>query len=162
MSRFLLLLLACLIAPVAALAADAAPSTIVDLQPILTLVLQALGAILLGVGTWGITWISNYFKLAQDSTIRDYLDDALKNGVSYAMGKLGVLTVDLGKVDVKSAVIAEAASYAAAHVPDALKFFGLDADPDALARLVTARLPSLDTAAAASAAAVATPAPAAA
>lgn len=106
-------------------------STIVDLSPIVQTVVGLLSAVVMGLGGLAIhalnVWLSaktGHQNLINEDTVRGYLHSALDNAVHYAVGKIG--SGDWSKIDVKNALIAEAASYALAHVPDALAYFKID------------------------------------
>lgn len=111
-------------------------NTAVSLAPAIDAVLAALAALLLALGTFAIQRLLGWLKLSQDEKVRAYLEDALQNGIAFARARVSSRAV--GSIDVKSAVVAEAANYAIARVPDALKRFGID--QDGVRDLVQARL----------------------
>lgn len=112
----------------------------IDLGPLLsvlaTLALAALGA----AGTWLAARVASWLKLNEDSQVRGYLEAALDNAVTYGRNVADARLKDGLAINVHSTVVAEAANYAIARVPDALKRFGLD--EAGVRSLILARLPS--------------------
>lgn len=111
---------------------------VVDLSPVLQLTIELLGAVVLALAGWAVTKFGKKLGLENDAKIRQYLDEAIKNGVAFAEQKLKEQAGKIDEVDVKNAKVAEAANYVIKAVPDAIKHFGVT--PEKLADLVTARL----------------------
>jgi hypothetical protein len=113
-----------------------------DLQPILDVTIQFLSVALMALGGWAIKHFGDRMKLAKDDQIRGYLDVALTNGIRWGADQVAVKSKGWSTIQVRNEVIAHAAGFAIAQVPDALKRFGLD-DPATLRRLIEARLPGV-------------------
>ncbi len=114
---------------VPALADTAAPSTVVDFGPFLHDVVMPLAVALVGVG---VTWLgaraNTWLGLQSNSQLGGVIEVALQNGLAFAQSRLAV-ALPAGQpipVDVKNQILATAANYALAHVPDALKMLGVD------------------------------------
>ena len=105
-------------------AADA--STKVDLGPLLANVVYPLAA---AVVTLLAAWLSKraatWLGLQNDAAIRGTLETAMQNGLAFAQGKLNASAGSMS-IDTKNQLVAVAANYAVAHVPDALKALGVD------------------------------------
>ena len=112
----------------------------IDISPIMDLALQLLGVALLGLGTWAINWVAQKFKLSADSEVRKTLQEALANGVTFAINKLHAEGAKISTVDTRYKIVAEAANYVSKRTPDALAYFKIS--PEALSDLITARLPT--------------------
>jgi hypothetical protein len=118
--------------------ATVAAST-VDLGPLITAVITFVGGVVSLLGGFAINYITKKLKLSgvvKDDTIRRYFTDAVGMGVHFAVSRLA--TADWTKVDTKNEAIATAVNYALEHVPDALKYFGVDGEQ--LSKMVEARL----------------------
>jgi hypothetical protein len=114
----------------------AAPSTTIDfsgfvLNIVLPSVASALGVLLL----WVVQRFGGSIGQQNADVVRGYLNDAMQYALGFAHSKLGPGAIS---VDVKSPFIAEAVQFVLDHVPDAVKFFGLD--QQSLAKLLAARL----------------------
>lgn len=122
------------------------------LAPVLDQLLMLAGAALLSVGTWGGKRLADYLKLAADSRVRDYLNEIIANGVSWAEEEMhrrlarsvapellaeGAQPADPGPSDWQWAR-QEAAAYVAARAPDALARFGVT--PQGLHQIIQTRL----------------------
>ncbi len=128
----------------AAFAADAAAaSTSIDFQSVATLVLAALAAAVAAIARVGVKALTGYLEtktgIELDASTRAYLNTALDSAVGWATLKA---SERLGRqpisIDVKSAVVADAANYLLDRVPDALAHFSLtNADVE---QLIEARL----------------------
>jgi hypothetical protein len=124
------------LAPFAAFAAD----TTVDLAPLIDQVVIPCAVILLGgLATWLSQKAAAWMGAKKDDVLAAKLEEAMKFGLAFAQSKLGERIGDGPiKVDVKSALVATAAGYAANHVPDTLKALGVG--PKELAEKLAARL----------------------
>ena len=93
----------------------------------------------LGVlGRRGIRLLEDRLNLDKDAEVRSYLDDALFRAVRYAEAEAMKAGKAHRHVSMRSAVLADAAAYVVALVPDALAHFGVDAK--GLERMLEARL----------------------
>ncbi len=113
--------------------------TAINLVPILDIVIQLFGAVLMAVGTWAVTMLSQKLKLSSDSEVRAYLQDTLQRAVSFGVEKARTQAKDIGTVEVRNEVVADAANYVIGKTPDALKRLGIS--EDSIQDLVRARLP---------------------
>ncbi len=114
-------------------------ATIIDLGPILEIVIQLVGALLMTVGTWAVTMVSQKLKLSNDSEVRTYLQEALQRAVNFGIEKARTQAKDIKTVEVRNEVVADAANYVISKTPDALKKLGIS--EDSVRDLVRARLP---------------------
>lgn len=113
-----------------------------DLTALLNHGVDLLAAVLAAVTAWVGRWVVIKLKLGADSEIRAYLDQALNAGVSLAVGKMrDRLAAGPVTIEVKNEIVAMAANYAVARVPDALNRFGIT--PESLAEMIEARLPDI-------------------
>jgi hypothetical protein len=109
------------------------------LQPLVTeLLLGALTALASLVAAKAC----QFLKAKRDGELGQILDKALGMGIAFAMSKLDALETGRLRLEVKSELAAEAANYALAHVPQAVKALGLDGDH--LRRMIEARLQATD------------------
>lgn len=97
----------------------------VDLSPILTVVVQLAAALVLGVGTWALKKWGKKLGVEEDSKVREYVNQALENGVRYAAAKAQAAGQDLARVEVKNKMVADALNYVVPKVPDGLKKLGI-------------------------------------
>lgn len=111
---------------------------VIDLSPVLQLIIETLGAVVLALATWVVGKFGKKIGLENDAKIRAYLDEAIKNGVAFAEQKLKEQADKIDEIDVKNVKVAEAANYVINAVPDAIKHFGVS--PEKLKDLITARL----------------------
>lgn len=109
------------------------------LQPAIEGIASALLALLFALGSVAITRLLTWLRLSEDAKVREYLDEALRNAIAFAQAKVQARMPQAIPAETRGAVIAEATAYATAHVPDALKRFGVDSD--GVRDLVAARLP---------------------
>lgn len=151
MQRFLIAV--CLLLPSAAFAQVAAPTT-VDLAPVLNPIVQALGAAFMTIVT-GILiplawqWYRKKAKelelegLKIEEQYRSVIDMGAKNAIGGALGKI---TIPEGKltVDVKNAVVADAANTLAKNFPDAFKQLGVENTVEKATEVVKSRLGLMD------------------
>lgn len=118
-------------------AAPATPTFGIDLRPLLNeIVLPLAGAAAVWLATWISTRIAGWLKISRDDRVRAYLEKALLLGIDYGKSRLERGTPLT--LQVKSQIVATAATYAVEHVPAALKHFGVD--KDGLTRMLAARL----------------------
>lgn len=114
-------------------------ATTIQLAPLVDTAASLLAALLLGLGAWLIQRVAAWLKLAEDDKVRLYLEEALHNAIAFARNKAIQQGQRIDEIEVRSQVVANAANYAIARVPDALKRFGID--EDGVRDLVLARLP---------------------
>lgn len=110
----------------------------IDFSVLQPLVSELLLAMLTALASIVAAKACQFLKAKRDGELGQILDKALGMGIAFAMAKLDALDADRLKFDVKSALAAEAANYALAHVPQAVKALGLDGDH--LQRMIEARL----------------------
>lgn len=109
----------------------------IDLAPLASVGLELVAAVLMAVGSYAVWRLNRFLGLREDSEVRAYLDGALHQAVEYGLEKAAPAA---GKLSVKTRneVVASAASYAAAAVPDALARFNIT--PERLGDMIRARL----------------------
>jgi hypothetical protein len=117
----------------------------IDLTPLQPLLSNALLGILTALASVVAAKACALLKARRDGELGQILDKALGMGIAFAMSKLDALEAGRLKIDVKSDVLAEAANYTLAHVPEAVKALGLDGDH--LQRMIEARLQATEPAA---------------
>lgn len=105
------------------------------LQPLLS---ELLLTILTALASVVAAKACQFLKAKRDGELGQIVDKALGMGIAFAMARLDELDTDRLKFDVKSALAAEAANYALAHVPQAVKALGLNGEH--LQRMIEARL----------------------
>jgi hypothetical protein len=120
-------------------------NTAVDLSPLLQVLIDYVAGPLAAVmSALLLAILSRYLKklgLENDEKVRIYLNDALQNGIEFALNKARLsaggarLTVDL-----HNETAAVAARYVLDKVPDAIKHFGIT--PEKVEELVKARMPA--------------------
>jgi hypothetical protein len=121
---------------------------IVDIAPLLNALISVAATVVLALGSVAVhrfnTWLAaktGQQNLINEDQVRTTLHQALDNGVAYATTKIG--SADWSRPGIKSALVAEAISYATTHAPDAVAHFQLD-EPK-LEQLVLAKLPQVKT-----------------
>ncbi|MBX3523236.1 MAG: hypothetical protein KF807_08525 [Xanthobacteraceae bacterium] len=107
------------------------------LQPYLVAVVSVLATAIVG---WLAELLRRKFNLDIDAAHRDALQTALTNGAGLLIGKAGGALAGK-KLDLKSAVLAEAVNYVLQAVPDAIRHFGIT--PEAVAEKLQAKLPQV-------------------
>jgi len=127
--------LAILLAGAALAQTSPAPGTTVDFGPVLVqIVMPAVGIIVSALAAWGVKKLADLAGIKADEKAIAVVNDVMQKGLAFATSKIGTIPL---KVDVRSPVIADAASYALAHGPDALKRLGIS--PEQLAEKLVAR-----------------------
>lgn len=106
-------------------------------QPYLVAVVSVLATAIVG---WLAELLRRKFNLDIDAAHRDALQTALMNGAGLLIGKAGSALAGK-KLDLKSAVLAEAVNYVLQAVPDAIRHFGIT--PEAVAEKLQAKLPQV-------------------
>lgn len=107
------------------------------LQPYLLAVVSVAATAIVG---WLAELLRRKFGLDIDAAHREALQTALANGAGLLIGKLGVAAA-AGKIDLRSAALAEAVNYVLQAVPDAVRHFGIT--PEAVAEKLQAKLPQI-------------------
>jgi len=107
--------------------APAIESYAIDFRPLVEAVLvPILGALTTALATWLSVKAAALLKLQADDRLRAVIDGALQNGLAFGLSKLDDMTKTVPlTLEVKNQVIADAANYAIAAVPDALKKLGV-------------------------------------
>lgn len=114
-------------------------TTTVDFGPVLTTVLQLLGAVIAGVGAWAVSRLNKYLGIKNDSELAHVMDNALRNGIKFATVRLSGALEGKTKVDLHNEVAALAATYVISSVPGTVAHFKLT--PERVRELIEARLP---------------------
>lgn len=128
--------------PALAVAADAAPSAagVIDLRPLIETVAQLLIAGVSAVGLWVAKLAAAKLRIQADSDAAAALDRAIANGINLAGHKIAdLVSAKIPEVHIQNALVADAAAYVVATMPDTIKRFGLT--PDRVQELIRARLP---------------------
>lgn len=110
----------------------------VDLTPIYEVVVSTLAVLLMALGSYAITKLSQKLRIDADSQFNAILNDALVNAVDYAVELAHRRGESVSKLDVRNQVVADAVNYVMEGVPDVLRHFGLT--PERISKLVLARL----------------------
>lgn len=118
----------------AALAAD----TAVDLSPVLSSLTEIAAVVLTAVGVWLARRVSRWLGVQEDDRLRGLVEDAIANGIAYAADTVRERVARGVEVDVRSALVADAADYVVDAIPDTLRRFGIT--PAQLDRKIRARL----------------------
>lgn len=138
------------IAAACTLAATAAHAETVDFAPIVTPAVEAIGTVVAALAVplvwYGVKLLSAKLHISGleiDAAQRAVVDQAMQKAIGFAVSK--VQDMVKGKpltIDVKNAMVAEAANFAIAHAPEALDHFGIGPDEIAtkLKAMVEARL----------------------
>ena len=102
-------------------------TSIIDLSPVLSILLQCLGGVVLAVGSWALYKVQQKFGLENEDKLREVVMGAIERGVTYGKHKAEeeLKDSDWAKIETKNAMIGHAASYVLGKVPDAVKKFGL-------------------------------------
>lgn len=137
-------------AAIAQTAAPAQPDTTIGLGGFFAGIRPAIESLAITIVTGVVTWVGILFKSKlgrdMDARMREALHGALMTGVSGAINFAGARAADV-KLDVRNQAIAEAIRWAEKSVPDALKYFGIDAASregrDALVQIASAKLTQL-------------------
>lgn len=128
--------------PGLAAAADTPATTLgttIDFGPVLhDVVLPIALAILPIVAAWVASKVNGWLGIQNNAALSGLIETAMQNGLALAQSKVPNLVPTAIPVDVKNELIATAANYVLAHVPDALKMLGVD--QGALIQKLEARL----------------------
>lgn len=103
---------------------------VIEFGPTLSVILQGLAGVLLAVGTWAVKLLADKLGLEKDDKVRQYLNDAIKNGVEFGKKKAKeeLSDADWTRIETKNVLLAHAAGYVLSKVPDAVKRFKLTED----------------------------------
>lgn len=110
----------------------------IDLSPLLPVVSSIAVALLSTLGAWAIKRFAAKLKLDIQGQNAELVESALNNGLNLAFTKLGQVAGPHLKIETKSQILAQAASYVTGHVPGALA--ALQIDGPKLAQKLEARL----------------------
>lgn len=122
--------------PAVAFAQDA-PSTVIDLGPLIEALLALAAAAITAFAGFGVRYLQRKLGIALDEDSRRALMNALNRGVDFALNRAGGLLPR--EIDARNALVAEAANYVIRSTPDALARFGIT--PERLREMIEARLP---------------------
>lgn len=115
-------------------------STTIDLTGLLTIALQTLAAIISALIIWALQRYGKKMGLDINEQQRLVLNQAVSDGIRFAQNTAeSTIAPSAANIVVPNDVVATAAKYVLAQVPDAVAHFG--ATPDAIARKVVAWLP---------------------
>lgn len=104
-----------------------AQAFVIDFGPLFNLVIwPALSVVFLALAGVIAARIQKKWGIEVD---KKTIETAVQAGLHLAQSK--VATSDITKIEVQSKIVADAANYAIAHVPDALKNMGVDVSTDA-------------------------------
>lgn len=128
--------------------------TKVDIAPFVNnVVWPVLTAAVLALGTWAVQRLAKWLGIQNEATLQSSMDKLLRDSLAFAQSRIaGPLTID-----VKSRLVAEAASFAVDHGKDILS--SASVTPDLLREKLEAKI-SLNTTPPAESAAVPNPTPA--
>ena len=112
----------------------------IDLAPFLhEFLLPVASALGMVLATWLAKKVADWLNVRRDEAFIGKLEEAMKNGLALAQSRAEQQIRDKGlTIEVKSQLVADAANYAAAHVPGALKALGVG--PRELTEKLEARL----------------------
>ncbi|MGB5949470.1 MAG: hypothetical protein WBG82_09135 [Parvibaculum sp.] len=110
----------------------------IDLTALQPLVNEFALAVLTALASVMAAKACAFLKAKRDGELGQILDKALGMGIAFAIARLNAAGAERGAVAVRSELVASAANYALAHVPQAIKALGLDGAH--LARMIEARL----------------------
>jgi hypothetical protein len=131
------------VAPLVALAQPVADG-VVDVSPVSDTIIAAIGVVLTGLSAWITRLLAVWLRLKSDSEVRRYVQQAIDNGIEYALIKAKEFAAKHSQIEVKSHILETGLEYVVKAVPDGLKRLGItDAD---LRRLIEARLPTVEAA----------------
>jgi len=111
---------------------------IIDLAALQPLVNELALGVLTALASFVAARIVALLKVKRDGELGRILDKALGMGISFAMSRLEAVEGRYRTLEVKSELVASAANYALAQVPETVKALGLDAA--AVVRMIEARL----------------------
>lgn len=99
----------------------------VNVTPVLNAGLEILAGLALALASLAAHKLVGWLKLSSDDKVRSYLDDAIEGALQYGLGKVGALQANGAfNVELQDKAVQLALGYVTAHVPDAVKHFGLD------------------------------------
>ncbi len=116
-------------------------NTIVNLQPLVSLLLQFLAALLPVVVAWLAGRAAKWLKISTDSQANTLLHAGLDRATSYAVS---ALTTKFGAdteaipVDAKNAAVASVVDYALQHLNETVTYLGIE--PSKIAALAANKL----------------------
>lgn len=105
-------------------------TALIDLGPLLTVLLQALGGVVLAVAGWAVWKVQQKFGLENEEKLRNTVMEVVERGVTYGKNKANeeLNDADWTKIETKNALVGHAANYVLTKVPDAVKKFKLTED----------------------------------
>ena len=110
-----------------------------DITPITSALMQLLGAVIMGFGTWAVGRFVQWLGLKNSEQIAANIDDALRKAVTYGLQQAQdeIRAKGWDHVDVRNKALQQALPYMINHFPDTLKAAGLDLNnQDQTAKLV--------------------------
>lgn len=110
----------------------------IDIGQMLPMVSDVLFTTLTAFSSFAVAKLCQWLKAKRDGELGQILDKALAMGIAFGMSKLNRLGEARVTVEVKSDLVADAANYVLAQVPEAVKALRLDGAH--LARMIEARL----------------------
>lgn len=116
--NFLLILFIATLAPAAAIAGD---GTDVNFQPVIDYGLEILSALLLGLASWGVSWLTRKFKL---DALAPELEKIVDEGIKFGVGKVRRFAGDKASFDVHNEAASEALNYVLRNGPKTAKKLG--------------------------------------
>ena len=110
----------------------------IDLAALQPLVNEVVLGLLTALASFAVAKLCALLKAKRDGELGQIVDKALNMGIAFAMSRLQAAEAAHGTIEVKSELVASAANYAVAHVPEAIKALGIDVGQ--LAGMIEARL----------------------
>ena len=110
----------------------------IDLAPLVNQVVIPLALpVLTAAGSWAAIKVAGFFHIQIQDSQRALVDDVIYRAIRYASAKVAPTEL---QVTTGNQMTDVAATYVTQHVPGALRSLGVT--PDALRRMVEARLPT--------------------
>lgn len=120
-SRIIFIFLLAMCAMIFPATSQAEEGTTVNLQPVLDYGLEALAALLLGLASWGTTWLARKLKL---DALAPELEKIVDEGIRFGKSKAKLLAEKNSHVDIQNKAVAEALNYVLRNGPVTAKKLG--------------------------------------
>lgn len=126
------------LASTAAMAAPDAGGFVIQTGEAVGYVITMIFASVSAFAGYALNFVVKRYKLSIDDKTREYLLGAIGRAISLGEDAVKSRTSGLTQIEVRSQIVAEAATYVLSRVPDALKHFGITEDN--LKGIITAKL----------------------
>lgn len=93
----------------------------IDITPLVNVGLELLAGALLALGSWAVARLAGKIGIEMDDKARAYVREAVTGGLDYALKEAKRAGQDLGHIEVRNALVASAANYVVAQVPDGVR-----------------------------------------